>query len=491
MASARIDRSNPSIVEWFAEHEGYRCGYCKQEDSNYSHGMWAHVLTVQDYQDLIDRGWRRSGKYCYKPTMNLTCCPHYTIRCEALRFKLSKSHKKVLKRVNRFLIKGEKSGTSEETEVKPSKGTGTDGPPQADKSEQRLRESGSDTDRKKEPRKGMCFEVCLECGMIFYWKIVKEPTQKKPPCRKAKELRKQRKLQKLAAKVEDNSKSKNSEQKPTTSNQKSNEPKTLEEFLDEPFKAENPAHKLEIKLIRTNPASQESRQSDAASYEIFRKYQMTIHEDAPDECTKKGFHQFLVDSSLQRYMDDSLREGYGAYHQQYILDGKIIAVGVVDILPYCVSSVYVYYDPEYHFLSLGTYTALQEIAFTRRLTQQNPDLKYYYMGYYIHSCPKMRYKGQYNPSFLLCPETFRWQPIEKCLPKLDQNKYSRLEEDRDKVDEDGVINVDKTLILHEHQAMPYSIYRRVKPTASDQRDVEEYARLVGRKCAERMLLFRK
>lgn len=22
-------------------------------------GMWAHSLTVQDYQDLIDRGWRR------------------------------------------------------------------------------------------------------------------------------------------------------------------------------------------------------------------------------------------------------------------------------------------------------------------------------------------------------------------------------------------------------------------------------------------------
>lgn len=22
-------------------------------------GMWAHSMTVQDYQDLIDRGWRR------------------------------------------------------------------------------------------------------------------------------------------------------------------------------------------------------------------------------------------------------------------------------------------------------------------------------------------------------------------------------------------------------------------------------------------------
>lgn len=43
-------------------------------------GMWAEQLTVYDYQDLIDRGWRRSGKYCYKPIINETCCPQYTIR---------------------------------------------------------------------------------------------------------------------------------------------------------------------------------------------------------------------------------------------------------------------------------------------------------------------------------------------------------------------------------------------------------------------------
>ena len=39
-----------SIVEYFAEHSGYRCGYCGQEDTNYSHGMWGHTLTTEDYQ---------------------------------------------------------------------------------------------------------------------------------------------------------------------------------------------------------------------------------------------------------------------------------------------------------------------------------------------------------------------------------------------------------------------------------------------------------
>lgn len=27
-----------SIVEYYAEHEGYSCGYCKSTDTNYSHG---------------------------------------------------------------------------------------------------------------------------------------------------------------------------------------------------------------------------------------------------------------------------------------------------------------------------------------------------------------------------------------------------------------------------------------------------------------------
>ena len=121
--------------------------------------------------------------------------------------------------------------------------------------------------------------------------------------------------------------------------------------------------------------------------------------------------------------------GYGSFHQQYWLDGKIIAVGVIDILPYCVSSVYLYYDPDYSFLSLGVYSALREIAFTRQLHEKTPQLSYYYMGFYIHSCPKMRYKGEYRPSDLLCPETYVWVPIEQCLPSLDNSKYCRFNQD--------------------------------------------------------------
>jgi len=64
----------------------------------------------------------RSGKYLYKPTMDQTCCPMYTIRCEALKFQLRKSHKKVLKRVNKFLIDGVRPDPGEDLE---GEGTGS------------------------------------------------------------------------------------------------------------------------------------------------------------------------------------------------------------------------------------------------------------------------------------------------------------------------------------------------------------------------------
>ena len=60
-----------------------------------------------------------------------------------------------------------------------------------------------------------------------------------------------------------------------------------------------------------------------------------------------------------KYEEGGLPMGYGSFHQQYLLDGKIICVGVLDILPSLVSSKYLYYDPDYEFLNLGKYSALR------------------------------------------------------------------------------------------------------------------------------------
>ena len=49
--------------------------------------------------------------------MNRTCCPQYPIRCDVASLRLTKSQKKVIKRVNRYLSYGERQTvTSSEPE---------------------------------------------------------------------------------------------------------------------------------------------------------------------------------------------------------------------------------------------------------------------------------------------------------------------------------------------------------------------------------------
>jgi len=118
---------------------------------------------------------------------------------------------------------------------------------------------------------------------------------------------------------------------------------------------------------------------------------------------------------------------YGCYHQHYsiLYQGKkyLFAVGVVDILPTCLSSVYSFFDPILSkTLQLGKITALREIEWIQRAQVYRPNLKYYYLGYYVQSCPKMSYKAEYKPSSLLCPTYGQWAPFDSAHERLE--KYS-------------------------------------------------------------------
>ncbi|KAI9513198.1 arginine-tRNA-protein transferase [Russula earlei] len=72
----------PTIVE---PHLPYNssCGYCKGtgEMSFFATSLTAYRMSCSVYQGMIDRGWRRSGLFCYKPDLKRSCCPEYTIKC--------------------------------------------------------------------------------------------------------------------------------------------------------------------------------------------------------------------------------------------------------------------------------------------------------------------------------------------------------------------------------------------------------------------------
>ena len=82
------------------------------------------------------------------------------------------------------------------------------------------------------------------------------------------------------------------------------------------------------------------------------------------------------------------------------------------------SSVYYFYDPAYLDYNIGTVGALIEIEWIKRMSRYFPEFKYYYMGYYIQNTPKMVYKGEYEPSELLCPITFSWVELNDEIRKM-------------------------------------------------------------------------
>jgi len=117
----------------------------------------------------------------------------------------------------------------------------------------------------------------------------------------------------------------------------------------------------------------------------------------------------------------------GFYHQQYRINGKhLLAVGVVDVLSNCLSSVYAFYDPDLsRTLNLGKVTALREIEWVRRASIHRPSLRFYYLGFYIHSCPKMKYKAEYGPSELLCPVGGSWVDFEVARRRMEERSPVR------------------------------------------------------------------
>ena len=46
-------------------------------------------------------------------------------------------------------------------------------------------------------------------------------------------------------------------------------------------------------------------------------------------------------------------------------------------------------------------------------------------------CPVLLPQGQYRPSDLLCPETFAWVGIERCILQLENSRYARFNQDPD------------------------------------------------------------
>jgi leucyl-tRNA---protein transferase len=118
----------------------------------------------------------------------------------------------------------------------------------------------------------------------------------------------------------------------------------------------------------------------------------------------------------QNYRFSFLTANDYTQEMEYYLHGKLIGVGIIEVLVNTVSSVYFYYDTKYMDRSLGIYSILKEIEFTQQLGK-----KYLHLGYYIHECSAMNYKSRFKPNDILYMNNL-WINGESFISKFHFNK---------------------------------------------------------------------
>lgn len=443
-------------IELMAVETYQNCSYCSSHEGSADSWLLSRNIKPTQYQMLLDRGWRRIGYFICKPIVDKGCCRQYAIRCDALNFIPSKSQRQVLKRMRKFLmtegdddlenwISKTKNRSSSSAKNEKSLDLDNDVGHLKSVSNQRSVETvphpleSADVSKTETP-KIVKKDVCPGLG----------PDPNKPKCLKSKLCRRNKKDGR---------------------------------FNDNPPNISDPYTSLRSSIPHLNPSEQfkrnfkvilvPARESDPyfkstvnESFEVFKIFQTVVLKEAESEWSFSKWARCFIDCPVPHDLSGT-GPGYGNFHQQYILDGKIIAVGVITLIPNALVTEYFYYHPDYRFLTLGIYSAINEICFMNELHQMDNRHRRYYLGAYTHSSPKMRYKLQFKPSEILCPHTYKWIPVQDCLSFLLSGR-PRLNPTSEEVDPNqnevlrSTFDWNTILVCYEWNIMTYQEYEMLR-----------------------------
>jgi len=468
--------------------------------SSYSFGFSSEELSPGMYEDLMFLGWRRCGEYVYRPNLEKSCCKLYSCRLDINRFKINKNQRRVMKNFRKYLVGEEIKNKTDsvlienvemiqneelfdkyEVELKNTIKNFISSKFLTDVVKNNEINLDFKVVRNKNPdlgeyssniyittyyqyvkrNKDICiFKDQTDFYRTAYDKFMEYINQYDPEFCKLWKFSISEKTGHLNFFINEEKKSemhefqkilikklleKNSNGGKKLEYKKKNilpEDEYTMEFLSEIVK-EPKISKTNLKHNYTLEIEPNSKYSEE-KFLVYKKYQMAIHKDKEIDLTPDRYINSWGSSNLSKGKKFSFINSnplhpnqLGTWDLIHRIDGRIMAVGVLDILPTSVSSVYLYYDPEFSFLNPGVFTAIREIELIQEF-QKNLDnkFKYYVMGFYIHTCPKMKYKGDYFPTELLCPVTLIFTDLNKVLIMIESNKYVKISDNPKKEDMD-------------------------------------------------------
>ncbi len=117
-------------------------------------------------------------------------------------------------------------------------------------------------------------------------------------------------------------------------------------------------------------------------------------------------HDETMSRDLQTCREFLYSSPTSTLEMSYRIGQRLIGVSIADVVPGGLSSVYMYFEPEFAGRSMGTLSILREIEHCKQSA-----LDYYYLGFFVTGAKTMAYKSRFRPNEILagdnCWITFR------------------------------------------------------------------------------------
>jgi len=497
----------------------FGCGYCKHQSVQIKSRLKNEIMMkiksipLDIYQNLIEKGWSKSGTLIYKRNYEKSCCKIYQPRVNINNFKISKEQKKVMKKFRKYLSgeyeqnkfnklynnindnyikEKEKEKPKEEDEIQ-------------NKIDAKLREYIMSTNflnilnkcLKNEDDINLIYEKLIytkirknnnkkfnydySCDLIFIIKNVLTILKKKNVIEensintnnindkgvneendeyknfineiyndinnfyksddnyedisfneKTGHINFKMKNKNIITQEIKKQEIKEHKKENKTNLNQINIQKEKEKYNLEYFKeiVTEPEIYLPLKHIYTIELTDKIElEPTEERYLLYQKYQLAVHKETT---TVQSYNNFIgISPIINKYINlppdlntktrhpELYPKHYGMHNLIHRIDGKIIAVTVIDILPNYFESLYCYYDPDFSFLDLGVVTAIREIEYAKSVQELiNKNLTYYTMGEMSLSVKKLQYKSNYSPMEIMDPYTGIYVPLTEDIKKL-------------------------------------------------------------------------
>lgn len=146
------------------------------------------------------------------------------------------------------------------------------------------------------------------------------------------------------------------------------------------------------------------------AYELYKLYSDTFQNSYGT--SREYFRENIIRNDIIARDEVSAIDGsvlkLGNRLMKYYLDGELVAMSALDVIPTGICGAFFMYHPKLRSLKIEVVSAMYEIEFIKTMNKSFPAFKYSSLGHYIPQTKSSNYKHDYQPSELKCPLTGRY-----------------------------------------------------------------------------------